>query len=109
MNRSSAFPEPGLRVVAADGRDLGLVGRVEDGHLCLVRGSTADGRGHDIPLDWIARIEAGVVHLNRITTEEATLSALGTPRGVREGMRRALPWLLGAFLAIMLLAALLAF
>ena len=96
-------------MIASDGRLIGLVDRVENGILRLAAGSTADGRPHDIPLDWIARIETGVVHLDRVNTEEATLSALGTPRGLREGTRRALPWLLGAFLAIMLLAALLAF
>jgi len=94
--------------VASDGRLLGLVERVENGTLCLARDSTADGRGHDIPLDWIAHIEPGVVHLDRVSTEEATLGALGTPRGLREGLKRALPWLLGAFVAIMLLATLLA-
>lgn len=101
-------PQPGLQVLASDGRVLGTVERVENGALALARESTADGRGHDIPLDWIARIEPGIVHLDRVSTEEATLTALGTERGIREGMRRALPWLLAAFLAIMLLAVLLA-
>lgn len=95
--------------MASDGRLLGSVERVENGRLSLARDTTADGRGHDIPLDWIARIEPGVIHLDRVSTEEATLSALGTPRGLREGLKRALPWLLGAFMAIMLLAILLAF
>jgi hypothetical protein len=94
----------GIPVIGADGATIGIVESIEGDTLRLRRGSTADGRGHRIPLAWIDRMDGGAVHLNQSRTEEAVLTGLGMPDALREGVRRAGAALLLALAAILLLA-----
>jgi len=96
-----------MRVAAADGRELGTIDRADVSHIKLARNSTTDGHHHDIPIEWVERVDNQMVHLNRSSADVAVLGASSTGREVHEGRKSILPWLLGALAAIILLALLL--
>jgi hypothetical protein len=96
----------GMRVVAIDGRQIGTIDHADVEGIKLAKNSTHDGHHHHIPIEWVERVDDQTVHLNRTLAEEATLGALGTAAGVKEGSKSIFPWLLAALAAIILLALL---
>jgi len=63
MNDKSKVKEP-MGVVGSCGNRLGRADRVEGSSIKHTRDSTGDGRHHDIPADWVERVDQHV-HRNQ--------------------------------------------